>query len=779
SWRDYLRVKFWRSYWRMDVYKHYPKKIFSDSYTPQTMKLQILAIAMAAFSLLLLYMIPYALYLLYFSLLVLVIFTVPLTIRAFRRGIVEGLMMPWFIIGRAVSLGLGVFYYALEIKNIRTLVAFIILSIIIVVPSLFSGGLDLFARALVFVLAFPFLFFVWRADDETAKVRIPRRYNILLPLLVFTGLMLVSVFLSVSAYDSYYSLIHWLTYLVIFLGVFYLVNSFYSAQKFAYLLIFLAVCLALVGLYFFIQTENYQYLRVISTFYQHNPFAGFLLVPLALSYAYTFYLEGRKRKLILVLITILLSLTFVLTHSRGAWLSFLVPLLIILIFAIRRRQHQFKPIMVTLVIAAMVAAGWWGITQLKESQAESAAAEMVSGEKVISYSQETADENAVNARLNFWGGARDIFLDYPILGSGLGTYKTMYREYLRDIRYYSIDPHNIYLKVLSEMGIVGAAAFYWFIAAVLLVITAGFRFISKLESDSDKALFLGLGTGLLGILMHNFVELDWVFPSNMIIFFVALAVFFKLFLIKQNSGQDDKVHSKTLYSRSFQTTAMIVAFVILIAGALVFISGTWQEKGEYYLAEAEWKNAETQFSSAVALDPLNYDLRGQLALTYAYLIPNDIDYYRPLHVAELEKTIDLNKHNYNSYEMLGRYYMITNNTEKAIENFKQAISLNPISQPKLYTLLATVYKVQERYGEIIDLLEGVAGNYNPELADSVIWVIPDKRPVLNSMADIHVILAQAYQATDKPAEAEQNYAQALEYNPDNETAQNELKKGDE
>jgi exopolysaccharide biosynthesis polyprenyl glycosylphosphotransferase len=38
----YLKMKFGRAYWRMAVYKSFPDKMLSDSYTPQTLKLQII-----------------------------------------------------------------------------------------------------------------------------------------------------------------------------------------------------------------------------------------------------------------------------------------------------------------------------------------------------------------------------------------------------------------------------------------------------------------------------------------------------------------------------------------------------------------------------------------------------------------------------------------------------------------------------------------------------------------------------------------------------------------
>lgn len=45
-WYDYIRAKFWRGVWRMRLYRLYPKKLLRDDWTPQTLKLQMLAICL-------------------------------------------------------------------------------------------------------------------------------------------------------------------------------------------------------------------------------------------------------------------------------------------------------------------------------------------------------------------------------------------------------------------------------------------------------------------------------------------------------------------------------------------------------------------------------------------------------------------------------------------------------------------------------------------------------------------------------------------------------------
>ncbi len=41
----YLRIKFWRGYWRIIVYRRFPEKAVSDSYTPRVIKIQTFLMA--------------------------------------------------------------------------------------------------------------------------------------------------------------------------------------------------------------------------------------------------------------------------------------------------------------------------------------------------------------------------------------------------------------------------------------------------------------------------------------------------------------------------------------------------------------------------------------------------------------------------------------------------------------------------------------------------------------------------------------------------------------
>lgn len=111
SLQRYFRLKFWRGYWRMVVYKRYPEKMFRDSYTPQTLKLQILFVFVSLAAMPFLLVFPeVARYLLLLSLGGFLVAGFPLTLSAMRKDFLVGLVSPLYILVRAVAIGCGVVF---------------------------------------------------------------------------------------------------------------------------------------------------------------------------------------------------------------------------------------------------------------------------------------------------------------------------------------------------------------------------------------------------------------------------------------------------------------------------------------------------------------------------------------------------------------------------------------------------------------------------------------------------------------------------------------------
>jgi len=113
----YARLKFGRGYWRMMVYKRFPQKMMKDSYTPQTLKFQILVALLGVGVLPLLVVSPgLGRILLLILILSFVIFSFSFVLFALRRDFLVGLFSPFFLLIRAVALGFGAVWGAVSAR---------------------------------------------------------------------------------------------------------------------------------------------------------------------------------------------------------------------------------------------------------------------------------------------------------------------------------------------------------------------------------------------------------------------------------------------------------------------------------------------------------------------------------------------------------------------------------------------------------------------------------------------------------------------------------------
>ena len=103
----YLKVKFFRAYWRTKVYKRHRAKMVKDAYTSQMVKVQALLfyllfpLAAASFF-------SQAFYLLLgLDFLLLVLTTLPFAAWAFSRDKTVGLVAPVTILLRTIAFGFG------------------------------------------------------------------------------------------------------------------------------------------------------------------------------------------------------------------------------------------------------------------------------------------------------------------------------------------------------------------------------------------------------------------------------------------------------------------------------------------------------------------------------------------------------------------------------------------------------------------------------------------------------------------------------------------------
>jgi O-antigen ligase len=136
-------------------------------------------------------------------------------------------------------------------------------------------------------------------------------------------------------------------------------------------------------------------------------------------------------------------------------------------------------------------------------------------------------------RVEIWTATGKLIGVHPMLGSGLGAYKTAITNYFPAS--YSVPPqeaHDEYLELLAGGGIVAAALGVWF---VVIVISEA----RKRLKDSDtlqRSLHLGGLVGLVGVAIHSLVDFGLHVNVNALICCSLIAIAAAAIPSANNSG---------------------------------------------------------------------------------------------------------------------------------------------------------------------------------------------------------------------------------------------------
>jgi O-antigen ligase len=193
--------------------------------------------------------------------------------------------------------------------------------------------------------------------------------------------------------------------------------------------------------------------------------------------------------------------------SEGGYLAFGAGL--VALFLAKRLRGAIVVLAVAVVIVG-VAVGL--VSSLGPGSAEPASVPLASSELSPSFL----------LRLDAWASTLEMFEDFPVTGTGLGTFEWAFAGYQREGEWLSwADAHNDYLQVLAEAGLIGAALLVWalwvFIRHVLRPALAGSRNGVRWTTAATAA-------AVFAMLIHSIVDFNLQTPSNALLFAILLGI---------------------------------------------------------------------------------------------------------------------------------------------------------------------------------------------------------------------------------------------------------------
>jgi O-antigen ligase/Flp pilus assembly protein TadD len=195
--------------------------------------------------------------------------------------------------------------------------------------------------------------------------------------------------------------------------------------------------------------------------------------------------------------------------SRGAWLAMVVAatLTLLCVSLTRHFQARFTWVVIVAVLGLGVA-GWVGRTDAIRSRLST----------LLSYEQ-----NVSNERLAHWQDGIRSANDFLVFGSGLGTYRYVYRLYqqnrLGEEWFYHAE--NQYVEALLDAGVVGVGLI---LVMVGLIGVASWRLLQEPPYTADYALGIAGAFGLVSQVVHATFDFGLYMPANMIAFALLCGV---------------------------------------------------------------------------------------------------------------------------------------------------------------------------------------------------------------------------------------------------------------
>jgi O-antigen ligase/tetratricopeptide (TPR) repeat protein len=216
-----------------------------------------------------------------------------------------------------------------------------------------------------------------------------------------------------------------------------------------------------------------------------------------------FNLQRTNLYMLLGFSAVLIGTSIFLSLSRSGIISLCLSMIVFGLLVVGKQADRKRGVIIIVIcILIVLAVGWFGWGPIIERFKE------------ISPMKEEITE----FRPILWKDSRKIADDFPVTGTGFGSFVTIYPLYRTLPARGLVDhAHNDYLELLTDGGIIGFLIVAWF---VLTVFYTSFRVFLKRRELYSVYLFIGSIAGLVSILLHSVTDFNLHTGANGLYFFL-------------------------------------------------------------------------------------------------------------------------------------------------------------------------------------------------------------------------------------------------------------------
>lgn len=331
--------------------------------------------------------------------------------------------------------------------------------------------------------------------------------------------------LSVYPYITILELIKITAYFGIFL---FIINKIETKAECDFVLNSIIALGVVISVYAFIQRysrfpQGFQGVGAYGPFFNRNNFAGFINMVIPLALGYFIYEKSLNKKTTYGICIAIMSLALFLTLSRAGILVYIAGLIFICLFS---------RIKVTLKAKTAALAAWVAVVSLSFFFFVDIKA--VGGAMASLFKKETL---VVLGHGYSWGDILRIWKDFPLFGTGLGTFVNISAMYKSTVQQSSfVYAHNDYLQLLSETGLAGSLFIFLFFMQYFRSL---FKIWLKRHNTYAVCLTFGAAASLFVMLVYSFLDFNLHIPANALLFFVIMGLAYRIAITQDTQNNDE------------------------------------------------------------------------------------------------------------------------------------------------------------------------------------------------------------------------------------------------
>ncbi|RPI26554.1 MAG: hypothetical protein EHM61_11440 [Acidobacteria bacterium] len=573
------------------------------------------------------------------------------------------------------------------------------------------------------------LLLFWTLNAGAERLRL-RTDGLLVSLLAFCAWSAVSLSWAGSRHDTIGPLLLWVACVSIYLVILNLPEDRWNGWRLTHWILATAGAVSLIGLAqaCFSFDGIYQSNAPASTFGNKNLAAEYLtfVFPLAVI---SILKSTSQRLLVLNSLGVAFLVNYVwLNRAKAAWMGLALEVCVLaavlLIDRLRSGRMPFEAFWKKTAVALSVVIFIFVLIQLTATprEGQETAYETVSRTLRSVFEDPNArvaadqspdllapeQQDSLSVRTAVWRNAFEMVKDRPVFGFGFGNFKVFYPQYSHaavwDSKMSSSEhwerPHNEYLQILVETGVIGLMLFggvvFVFLRISWSALRPGFR-------SETAQLSIACIAGLIG----TAVNMSFSFPLRTAVAPLMIAVFLGVVARHHASGKPPATEL-TLPLRA-RALALIIFAVLLLTGRF----GLHSLVADAHMARVVRAQAQRQWPLVIS--------EGQKTLEYfpdwqephqtmcrAYLEMND----PAAAIREAEQVLRVRPYYVNALYNRGTAHLLLGENETALTYLKQAITLIP-AYSQAHHALVRMYLQQKKFREA-EQEARLAVKYEPE-----------------------------------------------------------------